>query len=396
MVGPTGPARAQRPAGMTGGGTTLSTSRVPNTTNPVLASGNRLKLAVFGVNVSGGCSMTDMPEALKAEWSESVAVARAAEAVGLEGVIPVARWKGMGGKVNFNHRNFDPLTWAAGLAASTSRIAVFSTVHIPTVHPVRLAKEMATIDQISGGRACLNVVAGWNEKEIAMFGVEQREHDERYDYADEWIGLCNELWTREEEFDFSGRFFRSPGAYSEPKPVQSPRPVLMSAGNSPRGQRFAAQHCDLNFVVAPDVETAGKLARDVKDLARREFGREIAVFGQGYIVCRDSEEEAVAYRDLYVQERGDWEGVRNLLDTLVPNSQSALGEGWEAMAANLIAGYGAIPLVGTPDQVVAGMDAFAEAGLDGISISWVDYQAGLRQFGEVLLPRLVDAKLREG
>jgi alkanesulfonate monooxygenase SsuD/methylene tetrahydromethanopterin reductase-like flavin-dependent oxidoreductase (luciferase family) len=65
------------------------------------------------------------------------------------------------------------------------------------------------------------------------------------------------------------------------------------------------------------------------------------------------------------------------------------------MAANLIAGYGAIPLVGTPDQVVAGMSAFAEAGLDGISISWVDYHAGLRQFNDVLRPMLVKAKLRE-
>ncbi len=338
--------------------------------------------------------MTDMPETLKIEWEESKAIAQAADRAGIEAMIPVARWRGMGGDVNFNHRNFETFTWAAGLSAVTEQISVFATFHVPTVHPVRAAKEVATIDHISGGRFCLNMVAGWNETEIAMFGAGQLEHDERYDYADDWISLCKELWTREGDFDYDGPYFKSPNAYSEPKPVQDPYPVLMSAGNSPRGQQFAAKHADLNFVVAPDVETAGNLAREVKQIAREEYGREILVFAQAYIVCRDTEEEAVAYRDRYVEEKGDWDGVKNLLDVLIPNSQSALGDGWEAMAANLIAGYGALPLVGTPDQVVEGMQAFADAGLDGLTISWVDYMAGLQQFDEVLRPMLVAAGLR--
>ncbi|MEL0163335.1 MAG: hypothetical protein VW842_10680, partial [Halieaceae bacterium] len=87
-------------------------------------------------------------------------------------------------------------------------------------------------------------------------------------------------------------------------------------------------------------------------------------------------------------------GVRNLLDVLVPNSQSALGDGWEAMAANLIAGYGAIPLVGTPEQIIEGMLAFANAGLDGITLSWVNYEEGLLQFQETLLPMMQQAGLR--
>ncbi|MGI9622084.1 MAG: LLM class flavin-dependent oxidoreductase, partial [Acidimicrobiales bacterium] len=230
---------------------------------------------------------------------------------------------------------------------------------------------------------------------IAMFGAPQKEHDERYDYADDWIALCKELWTREGDFDYEGPFFSSPSAYSEPKPVQDPYPVLMSAGNSPRGQQFAAKHADLNFVVAPDFATAGELAKEVKRIAREDYGREILVFGQGYIVCRDTEAEALAYRDHYVNTQGDWEGVKNLLDVLIPNSESALGDAWQGMAANLIAGYGALPLVGTPEQVVDGMQQFADAGLDGITINWVDYLAGLQQFREVLLPLMVEAGLRE-
>jgi alkanesulfonate monooxygenase SsuD/methylene tetrahydromethanopterin reductase-like flavin-dependent oxidoreductase (luciferase family) len=364
-------------------------------TNPILTSRNKLKLAVFGLNVSGGCSMTDSPEVLKVTWDESVKLAQLAESAGIEAIIPVARWKGMGGNTNFNHRNFETFTWAAGLSAVTSRISVFATFHVPTVHPVRAAKEVATIDHISRGRFGLNIVAGWNAKEINMFGVEQREHDVRYDVADDWITLCKKLWTMTGEFDHDGPYFPSPAAYSEPKPVQRPHPTLMSAGNSARGQLFAAKHADLNFVVAKDIAEAGQIAATGKRIAVEQFGRRMQVFGQAYVVCRDTEKEARDYVNEYVRVKGDWPGVRNLLDVLVPNSKSALGAGWEPLAANLIAGYGAIPLVGTAEQIVDSMLAFSEAGIDGITLSWVNYEAGLTQFKEKLLPMMRQAGLRE-
>jgi len=363
--------------------------------HPLMSQRNKLKLAIFGLNVSSGCSMTDRPETLKVEWDESRRIAQAADAAGIDAIIPVARWKGMGGKVNFNHRNFETFTWAAGLSAVTERISIFATFHVPTVHPVRAAKEVATIDHISGGRFGLNIVAGWNEKEIAMFGVPQKDHDVRYEVADDWISLCKALWTREGEFDYDGPFFQSPAVYSEPKPIQRPHPVIMSAGNSPRGQAFAAKHADLNFVVAKDVAAAGEIAAKGRALAQDDYGRTMKVFGQAYVVCRDTEQEAKEYVEHYVNERGDWQGVRNLLDVLIPNSQSALGDGWEAMAANLIAGYGAIPLVGTAEQVVEGLKAFSDAGLDGVTLSWVDYDSGLAQFADVIMPMLQDAGLRD-
>ena len=340
--------------------------------------------------------MTDRADTLKADWGESVRLAQLADKAGIEAVIPVARWKGMGGSVNFNHRNFETFTWAAGLAAKTEEIGVFATFHVPTVHPVRAAKEVATIDHISGGRFGLNIVAGWNEREIAMFGKPQKPHDERYDVADDWISLCKQLWTTDGEFDYSGPHFHSPGCYSEPKPLQRPWPALMSAGNSSRGQEFAAAHADFNFVVAQDVQALRAIADNGRRLAREQYGREMQIFGQAYIVCRETEKEARDFVREYVYDRGDWEGVRNLLDVLIPNSQSALGDGWESMAANLIAGYGAIPLVGTPEQIIDGMLAFSAAGLDGITLSWVNYDEGLTQFHDTLLPMMKQAGLRAG
>ena len=361
--------------------------------NPILASPNRLKLGVFGLNVSSGCAMTSAPGTLRIEWDESVRIARAAEAAGIEALVPVARWRGFGGVTNFNHRSFETLTWAAGLGAATERIAIFATVHVPTVHPVRAAKEIATIDHISRGRFALNIVAGWNEPEIRMFGVSQREHDRRYACADEFTTVLKRLWT-EERFDFAGDFYTIPGAASEPKPMQHPWPPIMSAGNSPAGRDFAARHADLNFALGPDLETLGATCAEVKRLARERYAREISVFTMGYVVCRDTEREALRYRDYYVKEVGDFTAAHNLIETLIPNSQSALGDQYRAMTENFIAGYSALPLVGTPEQVVDGMLAMARAGFDGLTLSWVDYDEGLAQYREQLRPLLIQSGLR--
>ncbi len=73
-----------------------------------------------------------------------------------------------------------------GPAASFSPpdvITVFGTVHAPLFHPLIAAKEMVTADHVGEGRFGLNIVVGWNEDEFEMFGVEQRDHENRYAYA---------------------------------------------------------------------------------------------------------------------------------------------------------------------------------------------------------------------
>jgi len=65
------------------------------------------------------------------------------------------------------------------------------------------------------------------------------------------------------------------------------------------------------------------------------------------------------------------------------------------MAANFITGYSALPLVGTPEQVVEGVQRMSTAGMDGITLSWVDYESGLEQFQEQILPLMIEAGLRQ-
>ena len=123
-------------------------------------------------------------------------MAQAADALGLEALVPVARWKGFGGKSNFNGTNFETYTWAAGLGAGDAASCVFTTSHVPTVHPIMAAKQATTVDHISSGRFALNIVCGWFAPELEMYGAPIMEHDTRYDYAAEWIEIIKMLWTR--------------------------------------------------------------------------------------------------------------------------------------------------------------------------------------------------------
>ena len=94
-------------------------------------------------------------------WAENATLAKMADGAGLEVLLPVGRWKGYGGKTNFNNSTFESLTWASAIAAITNYSTIFSTVHAPLIHPVAAAKLGATIDHVFGGRFALNIVAGW-------------------------------------------------------------------------------------------------------------------------------------------------------------------------------------------------------------------------------------------
>lgn len=355
---------------------------------------NPLKFAVFGVNVSHGCAISSAEGHLEVNWRETIELARAAEDAGIEGFVPVARWRGFGGETNFNHRCFESYTWAAGLAAATEKLVVFSTSHVPTIHPVLAAKQAATIDHISNGRFVLNIVAGWNSGEVAMFGRPQREHEERYAVAAEWIELMKRLWTEEGAFDFDGEFFQCPGAYAEPKPIQTPHPLIMSAGVSPAGREFAARHADILFILAPDFEAATMIAQEVRDKARA-YGREVAIWAMLCLTVRDTEEDARRYFDYYVNERGDWEAANNLYGTLVVESGGVDPADKEVQLRNLVAGYAGFPIVGTPEQVAEQVAACrTQVGLDGVTLSWVDYREGIARMKEQVMPLLVQAGVR--
>jgi alkanesulfonate monooxygenase SsuD/methylene tetrahydromethanopterin reductase-like flavin-dependent oxidoreductase (luciferase family) len=363
---------------------------------PVLNDDNALKLGIFATNLEGGVVLSAYEGNVTATWDETLRYAQIADRLDLEAVIPVARWRGYGGDHNLGERSFETFTWATGLLAATGRIQVFATFHVPIGHPVLVAKMVATADHVSHGRFGLNIVAGWNPAELGMFGVTLPEHDVRYEVGDEWASVLEKLWTSDEEFDWDGRFFKIPGAFSDPKPLQRPWPTIMNAGTSPAGRAFAAKHSDLIFAGLTSLDRAQGQIDEIKALAR-EAGRDnFRIFGRAHVLIRDSSEEAHAEFERIHWTEADINGARNVRSLVSQHSQSTpLSEMEERSALQgMIAGFWALPLVGTADEVAQGLLDLHARGLDGIALSWPYYDEGLRQLEELILPRLIDAGVR--
>ena len=128
--------------------------------NPVF-NDQKMKLGIFSANCSGGVIMSHEPTGFRVTWDQQLEIARLADSLGMEAMVPVGRWTGFGGETNFNGVCFETYTWAAGLAQATENIGVLTTTHLPTVHPIVGAKMATTIDHISGGRFGMNLVMGW-------------------------------------------------------------------------------------------------------------------------------------------------------------------------------------------------------------------------------------------
>ncbi len=357
----------------------------------LLDNPNPFKLVVFGANVLGGCNVSTSPQRIQVTWPETVRIAQAAEAAGLDAMIPISRWVGFGGASNHNDRCFETCTWAAGVAAVTKTISVFATVHVQSTHPVRMAKEAVTIDHISNGRFGLNVVAGYVEQEIEMFGVEWLPNEDRYAYAEEWMEIVRRVWT-EDAFDHQGRFFNLKGAYGNPRPIQQPFPMVMNAGNSKHGSAFAAKFADINYINIFSLDTAADQVAQVRNAAKEAGKDQVTVMANITILCRDTQEEVDGYYHYLVHEVGDWEGARNVARVLLANASSIIDN--PEVIERIVLTFGGWPVIGTPDEVVAQIRQLSDLGLDGLALSWPDFEDGIARYHRDLLPRLQTAGLR--
>jgi alkanesulfonate monooxygenase SsuD/methylene tetrahydromethanopterin reductase-like flavin-dependent oxidoreductase (luciferase family) len=363
-------------------------------------NGNALKIGVFGANCSSGRSATTVAERWSASWPDCLRLARMADAAGIDFMLPIARWKGYGGETDFHGSSLETITWAVGLLGATERMTVFGTVHAPLFHPLIAAKELVTADHVGEGRLGLNLVVGWNEGEFDMFGVAQREHDVRYEYAQEWLDVVKRAWSNAGEFDFHGRFLKLNGVRAHPKPCGGTRPLIMNAGSSGAGQAFALRNCDAFFVATSGSRTslaanAAKVA-EVKGAARA-LGREINVYTVGQVICRPSQKEAQDYYQHAVIDNADWGAIDGMLANKSITPQTIPPDEYTAkrryFASHAIGGY---PFVGTPDHVAEELATIGRAGMRGIALSFVNYLLELPYFCAEVLPRLARLGLRAG
>jgi probable F420-dependent oxidoreductase len=132
----------------------------------------------------------------------------------------------------------EPLLTLAYVAPLTSRVRLgISVIVVPQRNGVVLAKELATLDRLCGGRLVVGVGAGWSEAEFEMLGVGERFHH-RGAYLDETLRLWQHLWTTPET-PFQGRFYDIPTAAFGPGPIQPGGPSIWVGGSSEGARRRA-------------------------------------------------------------------------------------------------------------------------------------------------------------
>ena len=371
--------------------------RCPLPRNAILTHGNRLKLGLFGANVSSGRSYNTAPERWVASWPNNLRLAQLADDAGIEAMIPIARWKGYGGDGNPNGDSWDSIPWAAGLLAATERINVFATLHVPLNHPVMAAKQMATIDHIGEGRFGINVVCGSIEDEFRMFGVTQEEHDARYDQGAEWWTIVQRIWSGEPPFDFEGTHFKLEGVEGSPPPYEGEAPLMMNAATSPAGRAFATRYADMHFdaVKLPEESTA-RIAGSKRTAA--EHGRKLQVWTPIGVVCRPTAREATEFTE-HIIEHADRAAVQHIVEmrarlpTHGDNEGAFLRMGEGPLERQALA-RGNFCAIGEPDHVAGELARLANVGFDGLAINFVNYLDDAPYFIQELLPRLKSMGLR--
>ena len=366
--------------------------------NPAFST-RRLKLGTFQTNLDSGCVMSDLDGRLEITWPSTVALAKLADEMEFEAIVPVARWQGFGGATNPQGPGFETYTWAAGLAASTATAGIFSTSHVSLNHPIIAAKQSTVIDHISNGRYALNIVTGWNQPEIDMFGQPMLGHAERYACAEEWLAIVKRLWTEDDPFDHEGTYYKIAQGYLQPKPIQEPYPAIMNAGASERGRHFAAKHCDLVYTVirTGGLEECRAHVEAYHKLAREEYGRDVRVWTLVNVVQGETEKEARDFYDYYVRQKGDWDAAKNMIDTfmLEINARNFPPERIKPLQEAFLQGWGGLPVVGTKEQVVDALLALSRSGLDGVLLAWPRFEQGMREFRDVTYPLVKQAGLRD-
>jgi len=187
----------------------------------------------------------------------------------------------------------EPITVLAAMAVATSRVGLIATASTTYTEPFNLARQFASIDHISNGRAAWNIVTSWLASAAENYGTAgQVSHADRYARGEEFMEVVKALWDswapdavvderasgiyarrdRIRSVNHRGDFYTVAGPLNMPRCPQG-RPVLVQAGSSDTGRRFAARHADAVFTAHMAKATAQEFYADLKTLAAAEGRR---------------------------------------------------------------------------------------------------------------------------
>lgn len=354
-----------------------------------------MKYGIFLPNGSNGYIISKASPTYVPTFRHNLDITLEAERQDFNFVLSMMKYRGFGGEVGFWDECLESFTLMAGLAAATTKIGLFPSVTLLAHHPAVIARMVATIDDVSGGRCGLNIVTGWNKPEYVQMGLWRGDeyYDQRYEYAREYLTVLKSLW-RDGRATFKGRFLQVEDCAAYPQPKQDI--PIVCAGQSPKGVEFTAAMGDHNFVMCSRSELA-RIASNAKRAAAAN-GRKVGTYGLFQVIIAPTDAQARAQAEA-ILAGADPVAIGNMissamLDTNRGGTSDLLKSGLAKSMEEGNMAYLGIPLVhGSPKRVAEQIDAIAEeTGVDGLMFSFPDFVQGIRDFGELVVPHLSSAK----
>ncbi|TWG95091.1 FMNH2-dependent dimethyl sulfone monooxygenase [Nocardioides sp. J9] len=348
-----------------------------------------LKFAYWVPNVSGGLVVSKIEQRTDWGYDYNVELARLAENNGFEYALSQVRYIASYGAA-YQHES---TSFSLALLLATERLKVISAVHPGLWQPGVLAKLIATADQISGGRAAINVVSGWFKDEFTKLG-------ERYRRAEEFIRYVREIWTSDHA-ELNGDFYRLHDFDLKPKPLSSPdrpHPEIFMGGNSTDARGMGGRVTDWYFANGNTPDGIAEQVRDVSDVAT-VHGRKVKFGVNGFFIGRDTEAEA---RDVLreIIDKADREAVEGFGAAVKQAGQSTgdkKGMWQDSEFADLVQyndGF-RTGLIGTPEQIATRMIEYKKRGVNLFLLGFLHYLEDVEYFGREVLPLVRELEAAE-
>jgi alkanesulfonate monooxygenase len=282
---------------------------------------------------------------------------------------------------------------SAYLAAKTEKLKFLVALKPGYIHPVQLAKMVATFDQISGGgRIYINLIAGQN-------AAEARAEGQRYEQMEEEIILLKEL-IASENVVFNGKHYHVDGPKINPKAKQKPYPPFFLGGGSETAAEISAKYSATHLFWGDYPERIGIQIKEIRARAAK-YGRadEIDFSMRLQIICRQTEDEAWAFAKQLIASA---EEQKAKLAQRLAGFDSAANDRQRELAAvldnkltpHLWSGITSVrpgagtAVVGNPQQVAAQLQDFIDVGISGFCLSGYPHDEEAEIFGRHVMPLL--------
>jgi pyrimidine oxygenase len=350
-----------------------------------------VKFGIFLPNGSNGYMISGAAPQYSPAFDHNKAIAIEAERQGFHMILSMMKYRGFGGQTGFWDECLETFTLMGGLAAVTRRLELYPSVTLLAHHPAVVARMVATIDDISGGRCGLNIVTGWNKPEYTQMGLWRGDDyfQQRYEFAREYVQILKQLW-RDGTATRRSEYFTLEDCHCYPQPRHDI--PLVSAGQSEAGFQFVAEYADKSFMIADRWHLKAKVAR--LKAAGERTGRKVGAYALFQIVSAKTDSEASELQSRIV-EAIDLVALDHMLDSAALDSNAGGSSqhhlaGLSRTPAQGHAAFMSIPTIcGAYENVAEQLDQIAlESGIDGCLFSFPDFVEGIRTFGEHIYPRL--------